>query len=150
VNDLLVSNSDEYVVAFVLSVVVQSSLVAAAALIAGRWLTHNPVIRHWVFLSALVCLGLSPLVGYVVAQTGLSTFAIRLPFEMLSDGHAAGEDTRDVKVATAAPVKDGAVDSLPPVVDAKPAERRDKDVPRDAQSGTEASMPAPVKMTRGE
>ena len=143
-NALLGLYSGEHVVAFVLGVLVQSSLVAAAALIAGRSLTHNPAILRWVVLSALVCLGLSPFVGYVVAQTGLSTFAIRSPFENRNDGRAATGDESDAKVATAAAVKDEAVHA-PPVVVAKPAQHRDEDVPRGAQSGTKARIPAPAK-----
>ena len=60
----------EVVVAFVLNVLVQSSMIAAVALVVGQSLTHNPVVRHGIFLSALVCLSLSPLVVVVVQRTG--------------------------------------------------------------------------------
>ncbi len=58
-----------HVVEFVVVVLLAVLVLCGAALVGTRWLKHNPAARHWVLLSALICVVLSPTIAAALAWT---------------------------------------------------------------------------------
>ncbi len=62
-------------------IAVASSMVSFAALVACVWLKYHPSLRHWVLLSALICVLLSPLPAFVFAWSEIAIVSIPLRVE---------------------------------------------------------------------
>ena len=70
--------SSEMVV-FAASVLLQATLIIVLALLLGRWLRHQPALRHSVLLGGLMCVLFCPVATHLADRIEVSLISIAWP-----------------------------------------------------------------------
>lgn len=69
---------------FVVSVLIQATLVIVLALVAGRLLKHQPLLRHSVLLGGLICVCSCPVATYLADRVDAPLISITGPSSPVS------------------------------------------------------------------
>lgn len=64
---------------FAASVLLQATLIIVLALLLGRWLRHQPALRHSVLLGGLMCVLFCPVATHIADRIGVPLISIALP-----------------------------------------------------------------------
>lgn len=106
---------------FVVSVLIQATLVIVLALSAGRFLRHQPLLRHSVLLGGLLCVCFCPAASYLADRVGVPLISITSPSNLASDTTRPGRSTKS-REATTDPAPDAVAIALEPIPSARTAE----------------------------
>lgn len=74
---------------FVVSVLIQATVIIVLALLSGRLLQHRPVFRHSILLGTLLCVLFCPAATYVADQLDASLISVTWPSGSALDSHQA-------------------------------------------------------------
>lgn len=106
---------------FIVSVLIQATLVIVLALSAGRVLRHQPLLRHSVLLGGLLCVCFCPAASYLADRVGVPLISITSPSNLASDTTRPGRSTKS-REATTDPAPDAVAIALEPIPSARTAE----------------------------
>lgn len=106
---------------FAASVLIQATVVILFVLLLGRWLRHQPALRHSVLLGGLMCVCFCPVGTYLADRIDVPLVSIALPSAPASHAERkAPPATRESATAYSSAEAPDTFQLLPPIVTAGP------------------------------
>ena len=104
---------------FAASVLIQTTVVIVLALLSGRLLRHQPVLRHSVLLGGLMCVLFCPVATYLAVRIDVPLISITLPSNPASlPARTASATARESASVSSPKEAPNTLSSLPPSVSA--------------------------------